>query len=78
MRRRAPACAGGLDNALLAGTGAPASSRWKRAFHYARLPDNQLCRQVLCCEVGSNADPSENRRLTRIGCDDVDRLSASG
>ena len=43
--------AGGLDNAQLAGTGAPASSRWKRVLHNARLPDNQLCWQVLCCEA---------------------------
>ena len=35
--------AGGLDNAQLAGTGAPASSRRKRVLHNARPPDNQLC-----------------------------------
>ena len=40
--------AGGLDNAQPAGTGAPASSRWKRVLHNARLPDNLLCWQVLC------------------------------
>ena len=44
-------CAGGLDNARLPGTGAPASSRWKHVFHNARLPDNQLCWQLLCCEA---------------------------
>jgi len=44
-------CAGGLDNARLPGTGAPASSRWKHVFHNAHLPDNQLCWQVLCCEA---------------------------
>ena len=35
-------CAGGLDNARLPGTGAPASSWWKHVFHNTRLPDNQL------------------------------------
>ena len=43
--------AGSLDNAQLAGNGAPAFSRWKRVLHNARLPDNQLCWQVLCCEA---------------------------
>ena len=60
--------AGGLDNAQLAGTGAPASSRWKRVLHNAQLAGTGAPASSRWKHVLHNARLPDNQLCWQVLC----------